>query len=428
MSFGFEQAGFDVCSAVELDPVHACVHHFNFPYAATICASVSEVSGKEILERAAISKNTEIELLVGGAPCQGFSMIGQRALDDPRNRLVKDYLRILSEIRPKAFVFENVKGITLGRHRQVLNELIEDANAIGYQVVSPWKVLNANNFGVPQNRERLILVGFRDDVDGPFSYPSPITNPQSSEGDLFVEPTPTCHDALSDLPDVDCYEELVTREWLRTSLPEPVSMYGRSMRGMTNESWRFGHQRDWDDGVLTSSLRTSHTEISKRRFREAEEGRPAPISRLFKLPRDGQSNTLRAGTDSSRGAFSSPRPIHYEYERVITVREMARLHSFPDWFRFHGTKWHGARQIGNAVPPLLAYHIGLSILQTLKLSPKASDRVISLGDPKLLELTLSQACDYWGVPNPISKRNMKSGAKKRKQKDIELERAAGSVQ
>merc|ERR1711916_344633 len=108
--------------------------------------------------------------------------------------------------------------------------------------------------------------------------------------------------------------------------------YSSRMRCSNNSSWKFGYRRLWDSNILTSSRRTDHTEISRKRFEATEQGKIEPISRFYKLSESGVSNTLRAGTDSSRGAFTSPRPIHYLYPRCITVREMARLHGFPDWF------------------------------------------------------------------------------------------------
>ncbi|MEM7518487.1 MAG: DNA cytosine methyltransferase, partial [Planctomycetota bacterium] len=147
-----------------------------------------------------------------------------------------------------------------------------------------------------------------------------------------------------------------------------------------------------------------------------------PISRFFKLPEGGVSNTLRAGTDGARGAFTSPRPIHYKHDRCITVREMARLHGFPDWFRFNVTKWHGARQIGNAVPPPLARAIAESVVEALGDVPSRPVGSVPLGDAKLLSFDLSAAAAYFGVEAPPSRRDRKSGAKKRRQIDIERER------
>ena len=136
------------------------------------------------------------------------------------------------------------------------------------------------------------------------------------------------------------------------------------------------------------------------------------------------SNTLRAGTDGARGAFTSPRPIHYRYDRCITVREMARLHGFPDWFRLHATKWHGARQIGNAVPPPLARAIAAEVAKSLEITPARPRGTIELGDPGLLKLDISGAAAYFGVDPLPSRRDRKSGAKKRRQVDIEAERLA----
>jgi DNA (cytosine-5)-methyltransferase 1 len=196
---------------------------------------------------------------------------------------------------------------------------------------------------------------------------------------------------------------------------------------MTNDAWHFGYVRDWDPAFLTSSARTGHTEISRRRFAETDPGAAEPISRFFKLPGHGVSNTLRAGTDGARGAFTSPRPIHYRYDRCVTVREMARLHGFPDWFRFNVTKWHGARQIGNAVPPPLARAIAIQVMDALGREPSKPSKMLALGDEELLSLDLSGASAYFGVKAPPSRRDKKSGAKKRKQIDIERERLTGQV-
>ncbi|MEL6461923.1 MAG: DNA cytosine methyltransferase, partial [Cyanobacteria bacterium J06621_15] len=121
MSLGFEQAGFDVLAAVELDPIHCAIHEFNFPFWSTLCANVEKTSGEEIRESSQI-KNQEIDVVFGGSPCQGFSMMGKRALDDPRNSLVFHFLRLILELKPKYFVFENVPGLTVGEHRKFLLE------------------------------------------------------------------------------------------------------------------------------------------------------------------------------------------------------------------------------------------------------------------------------------------------------------------
>lgn len=186
--------------------------------------------------------------------------------------------------------------------------------------------------------------------------------------------------------------------------------------------WHEGYKRAWDSQLLTSSARTVHTQISRTRFSETEPGTVEPISRFFKLSSFGLANTLRAGTDGARGAFTSPRPIHYAHPRCITVREMARLHGFPDWFRFHATKWHGARQVGNSVPPPLARAVARAVLRGLDLTPARPNEVLSLGDPSLLYLEMSEAAEHFGVIAPSSRRDRKSGTRKRKQYETEAAR------
>lgn len=421
LSLGFEQAGFDVVAAVEIDPIHCAIHEFNFPFCTVLPRSISDLTGAEIRAKASLGRR-RIDVVFGGAPCQGFSMMGQRALDDPRNSLVRDFVRIVAELRPSYFVFENVKGLTLGEHRLFLEELIEAFSAVGYQIRLPWKVFDVAEYGVPQHRERLILMGARRGQPLP-DYPSAISRPADG-GAMGNLPTgPTCRDALSDLPDVEQYHELLRSDAVRIGTFGLPSGYARTLRCVRNGSWYYGHHRRWTPSILTSSLRTVHTPISQRRFAETEPGQVEPISRFYKLPPDGLSNTLRAGTDSARGAFTSPRPIHYEYPRCVTVREMARLHGFPDWFRFHATKWHGARQIGNAVPPPFARAVAGEIFRALGIAPERLDSPIALGDPALVSWDMSEASKYFAIPIPIRKRDRKSGARKRKQYEIEAERA-----
>ena len=421
LSLGFEQAGFDVAAAVEIDPVHCAVHKFNFPNAAILPHPIETLSGEDIAKAAKLD-GRRVDCVFGGAPCQGFSLIGHRALDDPRNRLVREFVRIVAELDARTFVFENVKGLTVGRHRGFLDEIVEEFAAAGYAVRVPWRVLNAGNYGVPQHRERLILLGAREGETLP-DYPEPATNLAGARRRIGNLPDgPTCGDALGDLPDADGFEALTGSDAVVTDAFAEPSPYAAGLRCLTNDSWHCGYARAWDPGELTSSARTAHTDISRRRFRETGPGATEPISRFFKLSEDGVSNTLRAGTDGARGAFTSPRPIHYRYERCVTVREMARLHGFPDWFRFNATKWHGARQIGNAVPPPLARAVAGSVTVALGRAPMPGEGTLELGDPALLAFDLSAAARHFGVAPPPSRRDRKSGARKRKQVDIERER------
>ncbi len=124
MSLGLEAAGFNIVASVEIDPIHNLVHHFNFPYGVSLCEDISNVSSKELLK--AVEKkgfSSDIDLIAGGPPCQGFSHIGKRQLDDPRNSLVFEYVRIIKEVKPKYFIFENVPGIASGEHKKILTRV-----------------------------------------------------------------------------------------------------------------------------------------------------------------------------------------------------------------------------------------------------------------------------------------------------------------
>lgn len=421
LSLGFEQAGFDVVAAVEIDPIHAAIHAFNFPTCAVIPRSVEKLTGSEIRSLAGIGKR-QVDVVFGGAPCQGFSMIGRRALDDPRNALVRHFVRLVHELDAKFFVFENVKGITVGKHAQFLQELIQEFSAIGYEIQLPWKVLNASHYGAPQNRERLILMGCKKGLKIP-EYPAPIFRAASTKiGTVQLPEGPSCFDALHDIPDAELFDDLLISDSVKVKWGK-ASAYAKGLRGQNREPWDFSYERAWDRSVLTSSTRTDHTEISRRRFGETAEGEVEPISRFFKLPRKGVSNTLRAGTDSARGAFTSPRPIHYEFSRCITVREMARLHGFPDWFRLHQTKWHGARQIGNAVPPPLARAVAAQLIAAGKYVAAVPSERLALGNPRLVSMDMGEASAHFGISVPIGKRDRK-GAPKRKQWDDKAIRTA----
>jgi len=418
LSLGFEQAGFDVVAAVEIDPIHAATHSFNFPRCRVISRSISEVSGADLRRAAGIGRDT-VDVVFGGAPCQGFSLIGHRMFDDPRNALVREFVRVVGELKASYFVFENVKGLTVGRHRAFLQELIEAFGEIGYQVRLPWTVLDAAEYGVPQHRQRLILFGARKGLPLP-EYPAPLCIPADTAKFGKLAKGPNCEDALRDLPDADAFDALWDSDEVKAKAWGKPSAYAQELRCLTEKAWYYGYRREWNPNLLTSSNRTEHTVISKRRFSQTVPGQVEPISRFFKLDPEGLSNTLRAGTDSARGAFTSPRPIHYAVPRCITVREMARLHGFPDWFRFHATKWHGARQIGNSVPPPLARAVASQVMTVLnERKPSVPEGKISLGDPSLLRMDMSRAAEHFGVAVRIGRRDRKSGAKKRKQYEIE---------
>jgi len=245
LSLGFENAGFEIAAAVEIDPIHCATHEFNFPLCKTICRSVSDVVGYELRRIAGIGER-DIAVVFGGAPCQGFSMIGKRALDDPRNELVHHFVRIVLELQPAYFVFENVRGLTVGKQRQVLDEMIQAFGESDYRVCSPYEVLNAADFGVPQDRKRLFLLGARKGCDLPH-YPEPL-----SERIAVL-------DAIGDLPEADKFPTLLKCDSTEAEFGS-LSHYARRLRGIDNYPGDFGYRRNFDRGILTSSLRTVHTE------------------------------------------------------------------------------------------------------------------------------------------------------------------------
>ena len=220
-------------------------------------------------------------------------------------------------------------------------------------------------------------------------------------------------DAIADLPNAEDFVELkesdsVSVSWITES------DYALKLRCMIPDSENFGYERCFNRNFLTSSRRTEHSELSRSRFEAAPQGQTEPHSRFFKLAWNGLSNTLRAGTDSARGAFTSPRPIHPEYPRVITVREAARIHSYPDWFRFNKTKWHGFREIGNSVPPLLARAVGTSIINALGIIPNHPTKIIELKSEKLLEFDMSAAAAYFSVSRNVIAQRTRTPQKNKK--------------
>lgn len=423
LSLGLEQAGFDVVAAVEYDPVHAATHEFNFPLTKTICGDLSAPLEAEAL-CAAVQQGMkshghdldtwdgEVDLVAGGPPCQGFSWIGKRLIDDERNRLVFHFYRLVSELRPRYFVMENVPGMAKGGHRSILDELIAEFEEAGYRFPDQMKyrILNAADFGVPQERHRLFLIGTREDQATTATPPHSTVQAVPKRSWSAKSPTlstlpvgPSVWDAIGDLPNLNRFPRLRAFDGIKlsreavTAMDASASEYARRLRGIEADSADLSRPRSWDPALLTGSMRTTHTDKSIRRFKATKHGDTEPVSRFYKLDPAGLCNTLRAGSGSERGAFTSPRPIHPHLPRALSNREAARLHSFPDWFRVHATKWHGFRQIGNAVAPLVGRTVGRQVVEALAVAPPRTSDALALGDPMLLSITMSQATEHFGA-------------------------------
>lgn len=401
MSLGLEAAGFDI-AAVEFDAIHTLVHHFNFPYTAGICKDISKLTSEELL-RAIEEKgfSREIALIAGGPPCQGFSHIGKGQLDDPRNSLVFEYVRIIKEIKPKYFLFENVPGIASGNHKKFLEERIVEFENIGYSIEKPISILDTSLYGAPQKRKRLIIVGSRLDVNKTL-YPEPthadVNSNKPSLFDLGLNQLSTCGESISDLSSFRTYTD---GDIGIDSLQLNYSGFRSSYSLKPNGKFSLCHTRQGSKMVY-GHVGSKHTEKSIDRFQVTSPGAVEKISRFFKLAEDGQCNTLRAGTASDKGAFTAPRPIHYSMPRCITVREAARLHTFPDWFRFHNTIWHGFREIGNAVIPFLSKSLGSQIIKAMEVNiDDLKTYQLESEEENLLNNNMGQASKYWNILDDV---------------------------
>lgn len=356
LSLGLERSGFDVAAAVELDRNHAAVHRFNFPRTALLEQDAAAVSGAALVAAAlagakahgsAITARARVDLLAGGPPCQGFSAGGKHDPADQRNELVFEFARIVQEVQPRYFLMENVPGLLGPKHSSTWNRLLNKLGDAGYDMAPP-AVLNACAFGVPQQRKRLFLYGWRRGED---KIEPPV---ERAGAPISVE------DAFALLPNAARFDELYSGDILlldrldragRERMAEGGSPYASKMRSTKAAK---GFVRPWNRRAITGMALTRHEATVVRRFESTKPGERESVSRYARLVWAGQSPTLRSGTGADHGSHTPPRPIHPDGSRVITVREAARLHSFPDWFSFHATKWHAWRGIGNSVPPFLA--------------------------------------------------------------------------
>ena len=244
----------------------------------------------------------------------------------------------------------------------VLLHLLERAKEI-YDIPPP-QVLNAASFGTPQNRDRMFIVGTLKKLKKSFLYPESTHCPNATSG---KHRPPSVSDAIGDLPNIDLMDHLIKEEEFSTEkLGKAKSNFAQQMRYEFIENDDLSlPRRNWNPYAVDCSNRTTHKEHVKERLTTLNPGKSDPVSRRSRLHPDELSTTIRAGTKENKGSHTAVRPIHYEYDRVISVREGARLMGYPDWMTFHKTKWHGFRLLGNGVPFPLSHAIAKEIRKLL---------------------------------------------------------------
>lgn len=334
-SLGAHKAGFEVDAAFDIDETLTSSFPTNFPKTKLYHRDVSLLTGDEI----AAAVGDEIVGIFGGPPCQGFSDIGRRSVEDPRRELLRHFFRIVSEVEPSFFVMENVRGLAYADALPVL----QDALALvqpRYDVLGPH-IWDASEFGAATKRNRMFVIGIRKDLESPIG---------KDAIDAFKRPASTVKAAIADLTGArelpDCGELPGFDRW-KICRRGPPSDYAWLLRS--------------DDKVFTGHRPTVHTQAVVDRFAAVKPGNVDPIGRHPRLKWSGQCPTLRAGTGSDKGSYQAVRPIHPTENRVITVREAARLQGFPDSHIFHPTVWHSFRMIGNSVSPIIATAIFTAI-------------------------------------------------------------------
>lgn len=300
LDLGAHFAGFKTALVSDIIPAYTKTIKHNLSHVAEYNEDAMKLTPEMIKDLSGL--HGEIDLIIAGPPCQSFSIIGKRlSLNDPRGKLTPKYFELVKGLQPKAFIFENVPGlltVNKGEDFQNLWEYIKEET--GYKLYK--EKLNALAFGIPQSRERLFIVGFRQDIH--------------SEGFTF-----------------------------------PTKPTGKNISGLTQETPSKMALENLDG--VPNHVKRIHTEAVRERFEKVPQGGRDAGSHSDRLDPEKPSGTVLIGSSAGGG-----RPHIHPYEpRVLTVREAARIQSFPDWYEFCGSITEQYRQVGNAVPPLMAYEL-----------------------------------------------------------------------
>ncbi|MFC5949756.1 DNA cytosine methyltransferase [Pseudonocardia lutea] len=382
LSEGFRQAGYNVRLGLDFDAEACRTHAFNHPDATILNTDVHEVSGKDLLAESGFG---EVDVMIGGPSCQGFSTQGRRGSwaseDDPRNMLYRQYARLVGDLRPEWFVMENVPGLLWFNKGEFGRRIFDQFESLGYQI--QHKIVLAADFGVPQLRRRLMIVGNR--VGKVFQWPEQthmgavrrdaiaLWEKRRLEKFPHLERHLTLWDAISDLPAISAGGGVEERRYTKA----PLTAYQAALRGSSD--LLFDHQ--------ATPLPQVHLDLIKH-VAEGQTWREIPQEllpeRFAKIRRTDGTN-LFARPDRNRpsytiitqfGNVTTGAYTHPNQDRAFTAREGARIQSFPDDFRFIGNLTSKYRQIGNAVPPLLARRMAEAL--TVSMSGESAELVLDL--------------------------------------------------
>lgn len=336
LSLGFKMAGFDIVLANEFDESIAKSYKYNHPKTEVIVEDITKISHKDVFT----NFKEKIEVVIGGPPCQGFSQKGQRkSINDDRNYLFKQFVEVVKYVQPKYFVMENVPNLLTAEGGYFKEEIITLFESLGYKLSTG--ILNAADYGVPQNRRRAIIIGKL----GLTAVPKPEK----------LNNKVTIWDAISDLSYLESGEGLECDTYKLSA----ESDYQRQMREGSDKL--FNHKATKHSDLALERLKMIPPNSGREVLPKEHLTKSIYSGTWSRMIKEDQSVTITTRFDTpSSGKFTHPY-LH----RAITVREAARIQSFPDTFRFLGTKGSQMKQVGNAVPPLLAKEIALTIMKDI---------------------------------------------------------------
>jgi len=371
MSEGLIEAGFHSLFANEIVRTYAQTYAANHVGTKVSMADIRALDAEAVREELGVATG-ELDLIAGGPPCQGFSINAPvRSANDQRNHLFKEYLRFVEAFAPRAILIENVPGLVSFEHGETLHEILQALANLGYG--ADVRILGAAYYGVPQMRWRTIIIGVRGAELPSHAFPEPIYHAPirpnfttTFDGKNLV-PFPTSateakftsvYEAIGDLPALECGER---GDDVKEYICEPFCSYQQVMR--QGSSGVYNHESPKLAAINIERMKYikpggNWTDIPFNMLPKGMQKarRSDHTKRYGRVTKDGLASTILTKCDPHWGAY-----IHYEQNRSFTVREAARLQSFPDHFVFGGTMAEQFAQVGNAVPPLLAKAVGLSI-------------------------------------------------------------------